>query len=273
MATEHLLVVLQSHSRSNALPDAKEELRFPGVPKVEVSKRCILSLVNSLNYARYKNPNLDIHLQVFDDNSSEDFLIVLESILRLSHFSVTFTQLGGIGIMKSILACYSYAKENGKNYLYFVQDDFLHHETAIHYMHENYKNFAEKVGKDITLTGNHDPRYLMYADNIAVGCKVVPGEDQCWRTTHASQFTTMMTLRLLQDNWDLFEKFGHVAYDDGCCEDKSINHLYFYRGYVEFCPISSLVLQIQWDIHKDFYITWEKWWKKYELSNFKIISN
>jgi hypothetical protein len=170
MATEHLLVVLQSHSRSNALPDAKEELRFPGVPKVEVSKRCILSLVNSLNYARYKNPNLDIHLQVFDDNSSEDFLIVLESILRLSHFSVTFTQLGGIGIMKSILACYSYAKENGKNHLYFVQDDFLHHETAIHYMHENYKNFAEKIGKDITLTGNHDPRYLMYVDNIAVGC-------------------------------------------------------------------------------------------------------
>jgi hypothetical protein len=73
MLTEHLLVVLQSHSRSNAFPDAKEKLRYPGVPKIEVSKRCILSLVNSLNYARYKNPNLDIHLQVFDDNSSEDF--------------------------------------------------------------------------------------------------------------------------------------------------------------------------------------------------------
>ena len=270
---EHLLVVLQSHSRSNALPYAKEELRYPGVPKIEVSQRCILSLVNSLNYAKYKNPNLEIHLQVFDDNSSHEFLEVLEQILKLSQFKVTFTQLGGVGIMKSILSCYEYGRDYGKSHVYFVQDDFLHHETAIHYMYNNYKDFSEKVGKDITLTGNHDTRYLMYADNISIGCKVVPGIDQCWRTTHASQFTAMMTIKLLRDNWDLFEKMGHTPYDVKCCEDESINHLYFYRGYTEFCPISSLVLQIQWDIHKDFYITWEEWWKKYDLTNFMSLIN
>lgn len=271
--TEHLLVVLQSHSRSNALPYAKEELRYPGVPKNEVSKRCILSLINSLNYAKYKNPNLEIQLQVFDDNSDEEFLNDLEKILKLSLFNVTFAQLGGIGIMKSILTCYQHARDYGQSYVYFVQDDFLHSETAIYYMYENYKIFAERVGKDITLTGNHDPRYLMHPDNIAVGCKVVPGIDQCWRTTHASQFTTMTTVKLVRDNWDLFEKMGHLPYDMKCCEDESINHLYFYRGYVEFCPIVSLVLQIQWDIHKDFYLTWEEWWKKYELSKFKILSD
>jgi len=273
MAIEHLLVVLQSHSRSNAFPSAKEELRYPGVPKCEVSKRCILSLINSLNYAKYKNPNLEIHLQVSDDNSTHDFLYTLNEILSLSTFSTSFTHLGGVGIMKSILACYEYGREHGKSHIYFVQDDFLHHETAIHYMHENYKKFSANIGKDITLTGNHDMRYLIHADNIAVGCKVVPGIDQCWRTTHASQFTTMTTVQLVRDNWDLFEKMGNIAYDDGCCEDKSINHLYFYRGYTEFCPISSLVLQIQWYIHKDFYITWEEWWNKYELSKFKIGSN
>ena len=271
--TEHLLVVLQSHSRSNALQPCKEELRYPGVPKNEVSERCILSLINSLNYARYKNPNLEIHLQIFDDNSTIEFLEVLEKIIKLAQFSVTFTQLGGVGIMKSILACYQYGKDNGKSHVYFVQDDFLHHETAIHYMQENYKMFSEKIGKDITLTGNHDPRYLMYADNITVGCKVVPGVDQCWRTTHASQFTTMATVNLIKDNWDLYEKMGNLPYDIKCCEDESINHLYFYRGYTEFCPVSSLVLQIQWDIHKDFYITWEEWWNKYELSKFKIVRN
>lgn len=271
--TEHLLVVLQSHSKSNALPDAKEEMRYPGVPKNEVSKRCILSLINSLNYALFKNPNLQVHLQVFDDNSDEEFLLILERILYLSRFTVSFTQLGGVGIMKSILSCYQYGKNNGQQYIYFVQDDFLHSEQAIYYMLENYKVFSKKVGKDITLTGNHDPRYLMHSDNVAVGCKVVPGVEQCWRTTHASQFTTMMTLKLIQDNWDLFEKMGNTAYDDGCCEDKSINHLYFYRGYVEFCPIVSHVLQIQWDIHKDYYINWEEWWKKYDLSNFNIIGN
>lgn len=273
MEIEHLLVVLQSHSKYNALEPCKEELRYPGVPKIEVSKRCILSLINSLNYAKFKNPNLEIHLQVFDDNSSTEFLKVLEQILKLSQFSVSFTQLGGVGIMKSILTCYEYGKEHGKSHVYFVQDDFLHHETAVHLMYENYKDFSGKIGKDITLTGNHDTRYLMHVDNIAAGCKIVPGKDQCWRTTHASQFTTMMTVRLLRDNWDLFEKMGNLPYNIKCCEDESINHLYFYRGYVEFCPITSLVLQIQWDIHKDFYLTWEDWWKKYELSNFKIISN
>lgn len=273
MATEHLLVVLQSHSRSNALEPHKEDFRYPGVPKVEVSKRCILSLVNSLNYAKYKNPNLEVQLQVFDDNSSSDFLETLKEILKLSQFQFSLSSLNGVGIMKSILTCYEYGRDHGQQYVYFVQDDFLHHETAIHYMCENYKSFSEKVGKDITLTGNHDSRYLMYPDNIAIGCKVVPGVDQCWRTTHASQFTSMMTVKLVRDNWDLFEKMGNLPYHMKCCEDESINHLYFHRGYVEFCPISSLVLQIQWDIHKDFYITWEEWWNKYELSKFKIVSD
>lgn len=269
MVTEHLLIVLQTHSRSNALEPCKEELRYPGVPKNEVSRRCILSLVHSLNYVKLKNPNLEIELRVLDDNSSPEFLIVLNKILLLGNFPVFFRQLNGVGIMKSILACYETAKEFGKEYLYFVQDDFLHHETAIDYMLGNYKFFVDKVGKEITLTGNHSPRYN-YANNIKVGCKVVQGIDQHWRTTHASQFTTMMHKKLLLDNWDLFEKLGSIKYDDGCCEDESINHLYFYRGYVEFCPIHSLTLEIQWDLHKDPYIDWREWWDKYDATDIKL---
>ena len=267
--TEHLLVVLQSHSRNNALEPCKDDLRYPGVPKNEVSRRCILSLVYSLNYAKYKNRNLEIELRVLDDNSNSEFLVILEKILLLANFPVMFRQLNGVGIMKSILNSYETGKEFGKEYIYFVQDDFLHHETAIDYMLRNYKVFAENVGKEITLTGNHDPRYN-HSQNVHVGCKIVQGIDQHWRTTHASQFTTMMHKKLLLDNWDLFDKFGNVEYDDGCCEDKSINHLYFYRGYVEFCPIRSLTLQIQWDLHKDPYIYWREWWDKYDATDIKL---
>lgn len=271
MQNEHLLVVLQTHSRTNALSWAKENFRFPGVPKEEVSKRCVLSLINSLNYARYKNPNLEINLHVYDDNSDEEFLFILERILKLAQFPVSFDRLGGVGIMKSILTCYTYGRDHAKEHVYFVQDDFLHSEQAIHYMHENFKVFSHKIGNDITLSGYHDTRYLVRPDNVAVDCKVVPGIDQCWRTVHASQFTTMTTANLVRKNWDLFEKMGNTPYDAKCCEDESINHLYFYRGYREFCPIESLVIEIQWPEYKPLYLNWEEWWKKYDLVNFNII--
>lgn len=265
METEHLLVVLQSCSKFNALEKCKEELRYPGVPKVDVSKRCIWSLIHSLNYAKIRKPNLEIEFRILDDNSDLEFKKDLKKILSLATFPVMCRELDGVGIMKSILYSYETGKEFGKEYLYFVQDDFLHHETAIYYMLENYKLFSSKLEKEITLTGNHSPRYN-YPDNIKVGCKVVQGIDQHWRTTHASQFTAMMHKKLLLDNWDLFEKFGNVEYDNGCCEDKSINHLYFYRNYVEFCPIQSLTLEIQWDLHKDPYINWRSWWDRYDLT-------
>lgn len=262
----HLLVILQSHSESNALKQKEKDYRYAGAPKVEVSKRCILSLVHSINYAKCRNSNLEVELMVVDDHSCEEFLNDLNAILELAQFPFTITHLSCKGIMNSIASCYEIAKENVKEYVYFIQDDYLHSEHAIHYMLKNYEHFSYRIGNDLILSGWHNTQYLL-PDTIQMGCKIVPGIEGYWRTTAGSQFVMMTTANLFHKNFDLFENFGKEKYHDNC-ENNTINWLHANRGYFSFCPIISLVIQIQWEVHKDPYLDWESWWKKYDLKNF-----
>ena len=65
----HLLVVVQTHSKGNR--DEKSE-RYCEAPKIEVSSRCIFSLIDSLNYAQQHYPDYEIELQIFDDHSDQE---------------------------------------------------------------------------------------------------------------------------------------------------------------------------------------------------------
>ena len=265
--TEHLLVVLQSHSQTNALKQKEKDFRYVDAPKIEVALRCILSLVHSLNYAKFRNKNLEIELAILDDHSSDEFLTALQHILDLSYFSVKIIPLETHGIMLSIASCYEYAKEHVKDYVYFVQDDFLHDEHAIHFMIKNYEKFFQFLGFNFCLSGWHDTRFLLPDTINKCDCKVVPGIEGYWRTLASSQFTMLTSQKLFIDNYDLFENFGKEEYGEDC-ENNTINWLHSTRNYHSFCPINSLVIQIQWEVHKDPYISWMDWWNKYDLKNF-----
>lgn len=264
---EHLLVVLQSHSQTNALKQREKDFRYVDAPKIEVCFRCILSLVHSLNYAKFRNKNLEIELAILDDHSSDEFLGGLERILSLAYFPNKIIHLDSHGIMPSIASCYDYAKENIKEYVYFVQDDFLHDEHAIHLMLKNYDKFFNFLGNDLCLSGWHDTRFLLPDTISRYTSKVVPGIEGYWRTIAGSQFTMLTSARLFNENFELFERFGQEQYGDDC-ENNTINWLHANDKYYSFCPINSLVIQIQWEVHKDPYIPWMEWWNKYDLKNF-----
>lgn len=267
METKNLLVVLQTYADSNAL-DGKT--RVGNLKKEEISKRCALSLVNSLNYLQAKEKTLHISLKVFDDGSNLEYIKILKTILEKSNFQYSLSILDKVGIMNSISCCYEYAKENVKDMVYFVQDDFLHEETSIFYMLKNYELFRRNLGREMTLTGNHSTRFTNRPQNVRVPCRVVEGVDQYWRTTWASQFTMMTSYKLFLNNYDLFEKFGEVEYDE-YCEDKSINLLYIERGFYDFCPIQSLVLSIDSEWELPPFCTWQILWNQYDLKKFEII--
>ena len=262
----HLLVILQSHSESNALKQRETAYRYAEAPKVEVSKRAILSLIHSINYAKCRDSNLEVELKIIDDHSCGEFLNDLNQIINFAQFPVTMMHTAERGIMQSIATCYKVAKEHVKEYVYFIQDDYIHSEHAIHYMLKNYKHISHRVNNDIVLSGWHNTQYLL-PDTIRMGCMVVPGIEGYWRSTAGSQFVMMVTANLFLKNFDLFENFGNEEYHDNC-ENNTINWLHANRGYLSFCPIISLVIQIQWEVHKDPYLDWESWWKKYDLKNF-----
>jgi hypothetical protein len=257
----HLLVVLQSHSKGNR--DDRHQ-RYCNAPKIEVSSRCIFSLIDSLNYAQKNYPDYEIELQIFDDHSSQEFLNILQRMINIAKFKINLTHLETYGIMPSILQCYKYGKEHGKDWVYFVQDDFLHEQNSIELMIHAINQFSCNLGMPASIFPFNKPAEYHDPENTAVKCNIVVGKDRYWRTNIHPAVTLMTHISIINQNWDLFYKMGTSEVSEKM-EMESICRIYYERGYYCFTPIPSLTLHMQTEWDKDFFIDWKSWWNKYDL--------
>lgn len=262
----NLLIVVQSHSITDSqklLGYIKpEKLRYPGVAKSEVSRRCLLSLVDSINYLVEKRSEVDVKLVVIDDHSTDDFIENLKHIISLANCNTELIHLENHGLLESIKACYHYGKDYGKDFVYFAQDDYLYEETCLEEMLDIYFQLKPKnVGKSICVYPYNDP--YRYLDKNIVPIRLVQGMKRHWRTSYQVACCFMVDHETLTSEWDLFEDFyNHVINEK--IEDDTINKLFQQRNYVLLTPVPSLALHIQYETEKDPYIDWTLLWNKYD---------
>ena len=166
----HLLVVVQTHSKGNRHKDSG---RYCGAPKIEVSSRCIFSVIDSLNYAQQQYPDYEIELQIFDDHSDQEFLDILQRLINTAKFKVDLTPLDTYGIMPSILRCYEHGRDYGKDWVYFVQDDFLHQQNSVELMIDAINQFSCNLNAPASIFPFNKPAEYHQAENTAVSCNIV----------------------------------------------------------------------------------------------------
>jgi len=237
----HLLVVVQTHSKGNR--DEKSE-RYCGAPKIEVSSRCIFSLIDSLNYAQQQYSEYEIELQIFDDHSNQEFLDILEKLITLAKFKVNLTHLDTYGIMPSILRCYEHGKDYGKEWVYYVQDDFLHQQNSVELMIHAINQFSCNLGAPASIFPFNKPAEYHQAENTAVPCHLVVSKDRYWRTNIHPAVILMTHISIIRNNWDLFYKMGTSEVSE-TMEMDSICKIYYERRHFCFTPIPSLALHMQ----------------------------
>lgn len=266
----HLLIVLQTHSLGDSLDviENKPHERFVKQPKAEVTRRCVSSLVDSINYAKSKLPDADFKLVVLDDHSDSTTIKKLNSILGTANFYTKLVNLETRGIMPSILQCYQYGYQNGKELVYFAQDDYLYHKNAILDMIEAFYTFSNNLQQPVCIYPFDDPlRYSV--ENIALPCRIVRLKDRHWRTQVMTASCFMIQHEILKENWDLFFLLGNTQLSDrqevnNKLEDRSINQLFISRGYTLFVPIPSLAYHMQYDCHIDNTSDWLTLWEKHK---------
>jgi hypothetical protein len=256
-----LLVVLQSHSLTN---NQKQITRYMCQDKSEISYRCIKSLITTLNHCRKEKPNeVNIKLVILDDHSDEPFLKRLNSILSDCNFPYEIRHLETRGIMPSILACYEYGRDKGKDLVYFAQDDYLYFETCMYEMLDAYFRFSEKSKLPVCIYPFDDPyRYGIPPDRQPL-VSVHLGIKRHWRTAFGTASCFMVDHPTLKKNFDLFDAMGKHAVDS-VMEDETINKLFNERGCLLFTPIPSIALHAQADTEKDPYIDWKALWDQFE---------
>jgi len=240
----HLLVVLQTHSKGNR---DDSQVRYCNAPKIEVCSRCVYSLIDSLNYAQEQYPNYEIELQIFDDHSDQEFLDILQRLIDTAKFKINLTHLETYGIMPSILRCYEHGRDYGSDWVYFVQDDFLHQQNSIELMIHAINQFSCNLSAPASVFPFNKPAEYHQAENTAVPCQIVVSKDRYWRT-----------------NIHLFYKMGTSEVSE-TMELDSVCKIYYEKGYYCFTPIPSLVLHMQTEWDKDFFIDWKSWWNEYSL--------
>jgi len=254
-----LLVVLQSHSVSN---NQKYLTRYMSKDKAEISYRCIKSLIHSLNWCKKHAPDaINIRFKIFDDHSDSTFLIKLNDMLRDCSFEYDLEHLETRGIMPSILKCYEYGRDNGKDLVYFVQDDYLYFETCIWEMVDSYFLFARKTQLPVCIFPYDDPyRYTIEKPPMVT---VHLGTHRHWKTAFYTSSCFMVDYPTLTKNFDLFDKMGNEPVSS-IMEDVSINRLFSERNCLLFTPIPSIALHSQGEVEKDPYIDWKPLWEKFK---------
>ncbi len=260
----HLLVVLQTHSRADSQQyqgvRALSERRYTGADKAETAKRCVRSLIHTLNHCFRNAPDVEITLKIFDDHSDESYLAGLRTDLGKALFETELTSLEETGILASIGACYAYGKAEGRDLVYFAQDDYLYEETAILEMIALFWDATGKIGNYVAIYPFNDP-YRYRPENI-VPVRVVQSGKRHWRTSFQTASCFMLHHRTLVKEYDLFSALARHAVDPKM-EDDTINKLFQERGYFLFTPLPSLALHMQYESERDPFIDYRPLWEKF----------
>lgn len=263
-----ILIVLPTHSKSNAGPYT----RYCSSSKLEVTKRCFRSLIKTIQHCQQKENAVQYRLVVLDDRSDQEFLDEVVQCQKQCSFSVELRKSSSQGNMASIGEMYKIGKLEGKNLIYFAQDDYLHYETALWEMIDAYFQFKKMSGFEVCIYPFDDPfRYSSPKYTSRYSHKIVLGAKRHWRTGYCTAAGFMVSHYTLSENWHLFEGLSKQEYNNEC-EDRTINRLFinmvgleqFEIKHILFTPIPSLVLHLGDESTKDPYLDWKKLWDQFD---------
>lgn len=222
--------------------------------------RCAHSLVTSINKA-----DGDIILRVFDDHSSAETVAILRRILSTCDHPVEFVALEDRGYNASCLASFSRARDDAREVVYFVEDDYLHTPSAVEEMLAAHTLFKDKLGgREVALHPYDDPKNYWSMIFSREHCRVVYGTKRHWRTNTHTTNTCWVEVGTLRRNWELFDRLARYSSTpygvaNHIFEASTIN-LIWREQVTLFTPIPSLALHLQFEEHKDPYLDWEEWW-------------
>ena len=232
-----LLILFRTNTNINIWDQNKK--RIFEYPKIEYVLRCLNSLVKSINFLKKNRENIEVNLMIIDDNSKEENLIKIQHILSKSNLDVNIINHNNkihkniiknqpkeqtFSNLSSLLKCFEIGKAEGKDLVFFVEDDYLHFDTTLEEMVSTYERISSQVNNDIFVCPSDYPYLYMNNDktNILIGNK------RHWRTVSKTLCTFLTSHKLINKYWsnlydycldrhDRFEKYINSIYEKEIC--------------------------------------------------------
>jgi len=245
---EDILIIIRVNTNIDIWDQNKK--RIFEFSKIEYTLRSINSLIKSIIFFKNKVHNINFNIKIIDDNSNHKNLSKIKklfdnynvnfelialninaykNIIKTQESTETFSNLS------SLLKSFEIAKNETKEIVFFIEDDYIHSVSMIEEMIFSYQRIASQLEKDIFMCPTDYPYLYMENENS----NIFIGSNRHWRTINRSLCTFMTSKFLLNKYWGNFYK---TCLDRNDPFEKFLNKIY----QTEFCisPIKSLSLHM-----------------------------
>jgi len=244
------------------------------MPKIEYSKRSINSLIKTIKNCVSKYPNILIKTIIVDDNSNEENLSQIRNIIENKNIDIDIVPLNyskyeniikeqknreTYANLASLFRSFEIGKEQGKDLIFFIEDDYLHFEPMLEEMIASYERIASQINRDIFMCPSDYP--YLYMNNEKTN--ILIGNKRHWRTIDKTLCTFLTTKTLLHKYWDNFQ---NTCLDRNSPFEKYLNEIY--KSEICISPLKSLSLHLT-NINSSYglspFIDYKKLWEENKI--------
>ncbi|MCK6417443.1 MAG: glycosyltransferase [Alphaproteobacteria bacterium] len=254
-ALKSMVIFLRSCVRADR--NINKRPRITGHDGAENARRCIQSLVRSVQHSLRNHPDLSLRVIALDDRSDPEFQKALQRILSAlpCPWELRQTEISGQGA--SLYQQFSEARAHNA-LVYFCEDDYLHEPEAIAQLWTFYKESSTRIGTHMVLYPQEHA--VLYADHYP--SYLVLGADRHWRTMRHATHTFMTHGHVVRDNWKYFEntKFvGNRKKRRLGSEARTTNLLF--KHIPGFSPLKPLAVHLQFEETLPPLYDWRPLWE------------
>lgn len=242
----NLLIILRTCTIIQA---ASNSTRYIDLPKHEIVKVCVSSLVNSINQVKKHY----IRLVVLDDHSSKEAVDDIKQILSHCKFHYEFIPItDGTGNGHSMSKVYEQVEKKAIDLWYHIEDDYLHMPDAIEDMIDTVTQFEPLLKKQIAINPHDD--IWRYTKQIYQSY-ILLGPHRHYRTVKHTTYTCLASYSLYVKYKNVFQDLVKMTVNkEGWVEDNTINKIWNQDDVMLFSPIPGLGFHIMDKSGKDPYI-------------------
>ena len=250
--------------------------RFCSDSKTEVVMKCVVSFFNAVRRCSIEKPNSHHTVAIIDDHSHPDmvnFLKTCISVYTSDNLKIEFIPLTDkTGIRASIRECYLWLQNNGKDFVYQVQDDYMFLDDAIIEMIDTWFQMHAETGTHAIMSPWNDKHsWLSQYRNRATPRTVIVGKTRYWIQFYDCSCSWLTSHQQFSQHWDLYETFFYlitkVTPTNGDLENKSLNYMFSQRQVLGLCPVDkSLAFHMQSELEKDPHVDWKPIWDSIDIN-------
>ena len=231
-----ILILFRTNTNINIWDQNKK--RIFEYPKIEYALRSLNSLIKNIKYLNNNN-NLEVKLKIVEDDSSDENLKKISHMINNSNLDIEVinhknnihkniinkqTNNATFSNLSSLLKCFEIAKDEGKDLVFFIEDDYIFFESALDEIVTSYERISSQINRELFICPTDYPYFYMDSQktNILIGSK------RHWRLVSKTLCSFITSHKLIKEYWsnfydncldrhDPFEKYLNKIYEKEIC--------------------------------------------------------